>query len=69
MALGNKFGVNFQAPIQYRFDESFSGLITPWIDYSQIGMSNVVPSSIGNLYEPNSRTWQYGANIGVRFDF
>ncbi|MEI6286140.1 MAG: hypothetical protein WCP79_06510 [Bacillota bacterium] len=62
--LGNKFGVNFQAPIQYRFDESFSGLITPWIDYSEIGASgNIVP------YEPSSRTWQYGANIGVRLNF
>ena len=63
-SLGNKFGVNFQAPIQYRFDESFSGLITPWIDYSEIGASGVIPP-----YEPSSRTWQYGANIGVRFDF
>ena len=69
MTLGNKFGINFQAPFQYRFDEAFSGLITPWIDYSEIGQSNVVSSSIGNLYEPDSLTWQYGVNIGVRLDF
>jgi len=69
MTLGNKFGVNLQAPIQYRFDESFSGLITPWIDYSEIGQSDTVPSTQGLIYEPNSRTWQYGANIGVRMTF
>ncbi|MFA6076096.1 MAG: hypothetical protein WCV63_08865 [Negativicutes bacterium] len=71
MTLGNKFGVNFQMPIQYRFDETFSGLLTPWIDYSEIGISNAVWSPVKQAYyyEPDSRTWQYGANIGVRVNF
>lgn len=71
MTLGNKYGANFQIPVQYRFDETFSGLITPWIDYSEIGQSDSVwsPTQGKYYYEPNSSTWQYGVNIGVRLNF
>ena len=48
---------------KYRFDESFSGLFTP------IGLTDAVWSTLGQIYEPSSRTWQYGANIGVRMTF
>ena len=63
--LGNRFGVDFRAPIEYRIDEMFSALITPWIDYSEIGKSNTSSSSV-SVYEPDSCTWQGGVNIGIK---
>jgi hypothetical protein len=49
-------------------------VLTPWYEYSAFGRSDSFPvifngAIIGSAYEPDSRTHQYGANIGVRLFF
>lgn len=63
--LGNKPGYYIEAPVRYRFDNSWSLNFTPWYQYSEIGKSNY----IGTFHEPDSETHQYGFNFGVSYLF
>jgi len=63
--LGNKPGYYIEAPVRYRFDNSWSFNFTPWYQYSEIGKSNY----IGTYHEPDSETHQYGFNLGVSYLF
>lgn len=72
--LGNKTGWKVEAPFYYKLTSPWSLVFTPWYEYSAIGKSDDflityagTPVALG--YEPESRTNQYGVNMGVKLRF
>ncbi len=63
--LGNKVGFYAELPVACKVAPNWAIVGTPWYEYSQIGQSDVV----GNLYEPSSRTHQYGLRLGASYSF
>lgn len=71
--LGNKMGWYAEIPFRYRFSPSWSGVVKPWYEYSEIGQSDNVGYTYNGsrhvAYEPSSRTYQYGLNVGLVFSY
>jgi hypothetical protein len=68
--LGNRLGWRASLPIRYRTSASAAVVMTPWYQASSIGQSNhfdlmTSSGSAGTAYEPDSRTRQFGAMLGV----
>ncbi len=69
-ALGSRLGYKIQAPIDIKTGDHITFNIVSWLEYSSIGKSNIVvfredDGTYGGFQEPNSRTYQYGMNIGI----
>lgn len=71
--LGSKPGVSIEIPVRYYFGPRWSASLAPWYEYSSFGKSEAVQVQYGNstrgFYEPSSRTYQYGFNLGVGWSF
>lgn len=77
--LGNRIGFRAELPMDYRFHPQISVGLTPWYQYTTIGRSGAEPVTavsesgttypVMTIYEPNSNTHQYGADLTVRFWF
>jgi hypothetical protein len=72
--LGNRIGYYAEVPLRYKFTESWSVIIKPWYEYSEIGQSDTVNLTTngvvtGAAYEPSSTTNLYGVNFGVVYSF
>jgi len=72
--LDNETGWFAEIPIRYKFSPSWSLVVTPWYEYSEIGKSDPVYTIfegrfILSAYEPSSTTDQYGINFGVQYSF
>jgi len=71
--LGNRTGWYAELPVRYKLTRSWSIVLKPWYEYSQIGQSDNVAyiynGAINVAYEPSSRTNQYGVNVGAIFSF
>jgi len=63
--LGNRVGYYAELPVRYKFSPSWSLVVKPWYEYSQIGQSDIVDG----FYEPSSTTNLYGVNLGVVYSF
>jgi hypothetical protein len=63
--LGNKPAYYFEMPVSYKYDQNWSFMGTFWYEYSEIGKSDIVYG----LYEPDSKTNQYGFSLGVAYSF
>jgi len=67
--LGNKIGWWAELPVRYRFAQHWSFVVTPWYAYSAIGKSDEAFVSDGQttlvVYEPSSRTHQYGLKFAI----
>ena len=63
--LGNKIGYYAEVPFRYKFSQSWSVIIKPWYEYSEIGQSDTVDLT----YEPSSRMHLYGVNLGAVYSF
>jgi hypothetical protein len=68
MTLGGRTGYRLALPWKLNSGGYFWGF-TPWYEQSAFGQSNVVPNSTlnpnptGGIYEPNSKTNQYGLDF------
>ena len=66
MDLGNKPGYKLAFPVRLQATTTFSVMVTPWYEHSEIGESNVVPNATlsptpgTGIMEPASKTDQYG---------
>lgn len=73
MKLGKRMGYKIEAPVSYKLDQKWSAIITPYYEKSAIGKSNLGYISDGTdtfaIYEPSSKTNQYGVNVGVKYKF
>ena len=71
MALGSQYGVDLRVPFAYKLSKEFALVVTPWIDYSQMGASNSanISGTSYQLIEPPNSTWQFGADLGLRYTF
>jgi len=71
--LGNRTGWYAELPVKYKLTQSWSFVIKPWYEYSEIGQSDSVAyiynGGLNVAYEPSSRTKQYGVNVGATFSF
>jgi len=72
--LGNKLGWYAEIPIRYKFSQYWSVVVKPWYEYSAIGKSDTVAYTYygivdGYLYEPASKTHQYGVNVGLTVSY
>jgi hypothetical protein len=63
--LGDKPAYYFEIPVSYKYDQNWSFVGTFWYEYSEIGKSDTVYG----LYEPDSKTNQYGFSLGVAYSF
>ncbi len=63
--LGNKIGYYAEVPLRYKFSQSWSVIIKPWYEYSEIGQSDTVDLT----YEPASKAHLYGVNLGAVYSF
>jgi len=68
--LGNRIGYYAEIPLRYRFSQFWSVVVKPWYAYDEIGQSDTVNLTyqgtvVMSLYEPSSRTHQYGVNVGL----
>jgi len=66
--LGNRIGYYAEIPVRYKFTKSLSVILKPWYAYDEIGQSDTVDltyygTPVATVYEPPSRTHQYGANV------
>jgi hypothetical protein len=80
--LGNKTGYRLAMPLLYRVQPQWAITLTPWYEYTALGRSEpflityngqsepiFVTHDGQYVYEPDSRTHQYGADLGVRLFF
>lgn len=79
--LGNDPGFKLELPFTYKMNSQWSLSLTPWYEYWHINQSNWVPAiyngapvfdSNGNqlgFVEPNSKTFQFGIDIGINYQF
>jgi hypothetical protein len=72
--LGNKTGYRVAMPLLYRVQPQWAITLTPWYEYSALGRCEPFlilrnGDQIGAAYEPDSKTNQYGADLGVRLFF
>ena len=69
MDLGQKPAYRLQVPVNYQIDKRVSFMFMPWMEFSSIGKSNSVDILFegrkGFMYEPDSRTQQFGTMIGM----
>jgi hypothetical protein len=73
-SLGGKTGWFAEIPLKWKVSPSWSFVIKPWYEYSEIGGSDPVAvgyrgSYVGMYYEPSSKTTQYGLNCGMTFTY
>ncbi len=74
--LGEKWGYRIEAPVEFKVpnNPNWTMVATPWYEYSAIGKSNVFDITyggevIGYGYEPDSKTKQFGVNLGLKYRF
>ena len=74
LTLGNKVGWQVALPVEYTSRDFWGLAVTFWYEYSAIGQSNNSPEVIlgqqyAYIYEPASRTQQYGVTLTGSFVF
>ncbi|RME87000.1 MAG: hypothetical protein D6785_02555 [Planctomycetota bacterium] len=75
MDLGNRVGFRGEITVVRRFLKHLGGIFSFWIEYIEIGKSNAkvvfqngAPTNTV-IYEPSSRSWDFGFNIGLLITF
>ncbi len=74
LTLGNRMGWYASVPVEYMISSSWGVSGSFWYEYSAIGKSNESPHVMNGaqeiwIYEPSSRTHQFGFGLTVFFRF
>lgn len=75
VTLGDRPGALVELPISWKPFPQWAFTVTPWYEYSEIGKSNVAPlyfydgTLYTGIYEPTSRTNQYGVRLSTEYLF
>lgn len=69
MTLGNKLGYNFSGYFEYFLNKSLGLRFEPYFEYYGFNKSDpTLLAGEGYIYEPESNTHNFGANLGVVFN-
>lgn len=71
LTLGSKSGYHIELPFEFQLNQKSFVKISPWFEQTGIGKSESAYNSTmsGYIYEPESTTQEYGATLGLYFNF